>query len=159
MPPRTDPRSPAADGEDPTRVLAAPAADVPGGRPRIILVDDDADRLERLREAVDGIAGVVVAATTSGQHALELSAILGPDVALVDLDMPAPGIGGAVTAQLLRRHVPAVSVIVLSDTAYALGGADLRRIGASAQVSKDAPPSTLHEAILHASRAPRARTG
>jgi two-component system response regulator DesR len=128
-------------------------------RPRILLVDDDEASLDRLREALDGIAGVVVATTTSGQHALELSRILRPEIALIDLDMPTPGIGGAVTASLLRRHAPAVSVVILADPPHGLTPTELKRTGAVAQVAKGAPAATLREAILHASWNRRATSG
>ena len=128
--------------------------EVPLPVPRILLVDDDPLWLTRLRESIDGVAGVVVATTTSGQHALDLVELVHPQVALIDLDMPTPGIGGALTAYLMRRRDPSVRIVILAEDIR--DATDLRGIGAVARVAKTAPAATLHEAIGQATALPPA---
>jgi len=118
---------------------------------RVLLVDDHPVVRVGLRgmlEAFDDLA--VVGEAGSGDEALTLVACLPPDVVLMDLRMP--GMDGATaTARISEAH-PEVRVLIL--TTYDTDGDILPAIeaGATGYLLKDAPISTLVDAIRAAAR-------
>ncbi len=121
--------------------------------PRLLLADRDSDRLALLGAELDGDVGAVVASTTHGHHAVELARLLSPEVAVIGWDLAAPGIGGAVVAQLIRATVPHVSVVLLVPATHLASIAHLRASGVLACDAETSTTDTLRRAILHASAA------
>jgi CheY-like chemotaxis protein len=80
---------------------------------RVVLVDRDTEALLRLQNLVADIGLHVVGMTNDGEHALELAALLHPDVALINWSLPR--FGGALTARLMQWYTPDVTAILLLD--------------------------------------------
>ncbi|MGO1056221.1 response regulator [Crossiella sp. CA198] len=113
---------------------------------RVVLVDD-----ERLtRQAVAALLGLepdltVVADVSDGLQGLAAVAEHGPDVVVLDVEMP--GLDGPAVAARLAREFPAVRVVML--TRHARPGV-LRQslsLGAKGFLAKNAPASLLAEVI------------
>jgi CheY-like chemotaxis protein len=101
-------------------------------RPRVLVIDDDDDVCEALREALteDGYA---VATVPHGAAALELIRHHQPAVIVLDLRMPIMD-GWSFAEQYRRVAKPAASLIVLSAIKDAEESA--KRIGAAAFIRK-----------------------
>lgn len=83
----------------------------------ILLIDDDADELNILIEALD-LTGIGYKCTwaSSGQHALEQLSYLSPDVVFLDINMP--GMDGFTTLARIRSlpDTQKLPVILYSTT-------------------------------------------
>jgi DNA-binding NarL/FixJ family response regulator len=118
---------------------------------RVLVADDH--RLMRegtaaLFDADDRLE--VVGLASDGREALELAARRGPDVVLLDLNMP--GVGGLEACAALRErdNPPEVLMLTVSDEEPDLYSA--LRVGASGYLLKDMAPSELIEAVLAVAR-------
>ena len=118
---------------------------------RVLVVDDQTlfrEALTTLLEVREEVE--VVGAAADGAQALELVAVLRPDVVLMDLRMPV--LDGVATTQRLRVEHPDVRVLVLTT----FDGDDevfpALRAGAVGYLLKDATASRLVEAVLAAAR-------
>ena len=79
---------------------------------RILLIDDHAVVLEGLKALVNAMADMeVVGEAGDGRSALAVAGAIRPDVAVVDVSMP--GVGGAQTAEQLKRALPGIKVLAL----------------------------------------------
>jgi DNA-binding NarL/FixJ family response regulator len=79
----------------------------------VLLVDDHSDIIEMLRFAFSVYGTFEVVGTAfDGRRAVELAIDLQPDVALVDLMMPA--LSGFEAIPLIRSGAPATRIVVLS---------------------------------------------
>jgi two-component system response regulator DesR len=120
---------------------------------RIVLAEDQRMMLGALGvllELEDDLA--VVGSVTNGDEALQLVESLRPDVLIADIEMP--GLSGLdVASEIARRGLP-TRVVVL--TTFARSGYLRRALdaGAAGYLLKDAPSTTLAEAIrsVHAGR-------
>jgi two-component system response regulator DesR len=116
---------------------------------RVLIAEDQAmvrGALATLLELENDIS--VVAQVSRGDEVLEAVRRAGPDVALLDIEMP--GITGLEAADMLRDEVPGCKVIIL--TTFGRPGF-LRRAmegGASGFLLKDAPAHELAAAIRRA---------
>lgn len=116
---------------------------------RVLVAEDQAmvrGALAALLELEPDIAVVAEAAT--GDEAVALARSVRPDVALLDIEMPAPN--GLQVATTLRRELPGCRVLIL--TTFGRGGY-LRRAmesGAVGFLLKDAPATELAVAIRRA---------
>ncbi|OYO16055.1 DNA-binding response regulator [Enemella evansiae] len=81
-------------------------------RLRVLIADDHALFREGLRALLETAGVDVVAEAADGSQALALARDTRPDIALVDVQMPGPGIGPLVDA--LRDQVPATRIAVLT---------------------------------------------
>lgn len=81
-------------------------------RLRVLIADDHALFREGLRALLETAGVEVVAEAADGSQALALARDTRPDIALVDVQMPGPGIGPLVDA--LREQVPATRIAVLT---------------------------------------------
>jgi DNA-binding NarL/FixJ family response regulator len=80
---------------------------------RVVLADDHADIIEMLRFAFSVYGSFeVVGAAADGREAVSLAIDLQPDVAVVDLMMPA--MSGFEAIALIRSGAPASRIVVLS---------------------------------------------
>ena len=87
----------------------------------------------------------VVAETGSGVEAVRLARRFRPDVALVDLLLPAPG--GIAVTRMIRADVPETQVVVMTGVDEDAAAIEVIRAGAVAYLSKDAPVEELLRAI------------
>jgi CheY-like chemotaxis protein len=113
--------------------VTRPAA--PAGRPRILIVDDDA-AITATFENILGGEGYEVATATDGDQAIDLAARRPFDVVLLDLVMP--GIDGLDALRRLRGVAPRARIVILSAYIEPDREAEAFRLGAEAVLSK--PP-------------------
>jgi pilus assembly protein CpaE len=80
---------------------------------RVLLVDDDAETRENVRKLLQFEADVeVVGAARSGQEGVQLTQELGPDVVLMDINMP--DMDGILATESIRKKAPSAQVVILS---------------------------------------------
>ena len=80
---------------------------------RLVIVDDVAQVRKDLRTALTLAGGIdVVGEASDGQEAIELAALLKPDVILMDLEMPV--LDGYQAARQVRARCPACRVVALT---------------------------------------------
>jgi CheY-like chemotaxis protein len=90
----------------------------PAIRPRLLVVDDQPEIRKRLCALLDGDYEVV-AALESGEDVLERSRELNPEAVLLDISMP--GANGIHVTRALRRSMPQIPVLIVTqhnDPAY-----------------------------------------
>jgi len=113
---------------------------------RVLLVDDQ----ELFRRGLDQVFGEtddleVVGEAGDGEEALHLAEVLEPDVVVTDVEMPV--CDGIDATRLIRRALPGVRVVVLTDN----DGDDLLfralKAGASAYLAKDTPAEQVADAV------------
>jgi response regulator NasT len=83
------------------------------GRARILIADDEAIRLMSLRRQLASLGMEVVAEATTGREAVALALETAPDLAILDIKMPA--LDGIEAARVITRARP-IPIILL--TAY-----------------------------------------
>ena len=130
-----------------------PLQSAPEGRPRLLIVDDDALIADTLSFALG--AEFEVLACESRQHAIELLRQLpeAPQLALVDLGLPptphAPDQGFQLIADLLA-HSPGMRIFVLSGQNDAAHARHARALGAAEFVAKPCDPAALKKILARA---------
>jgi DNA-binding NarL/FixJ family response regulator len=109
----------------------------------VLTVDDDEAARRAARAVIAAAPGFTsVGEVASGEEAIEAVVELGPDLAIVDVDMP--GIDGYETCQRVLAVRPRMVVILLSDGAPVSEPAR-EAAGAAAQTQKaELTPSALH---------------
>jgi two-component system sensor histidine kinase HydH len=108
-------------------------------KPRVLLVDDNADLLDNLRETLEDVGYLVASAGTVAGAVL--AAAGGFDVALIDLRLP-DGDGAALTSRLRLNH-PDAAIVVLTGDATVETAAAAVRAGAFAYLVKPAKTPDL----------------
>jgi DNA-binding NarL/FixJ family response regulator len=116
---------------------------------RVVLVEDN----DIFRETLELLLALrsevqVVGSAASGDAAVELCALLEPDVVLVDYRMP--GMNGAETTRAVLRAAPRTSVICLTASVAADEVEELRAAGAVACITKDQELDRLVRAVCEA---------
>jgi two-component system C4-dicarboxylate transport response regulator DctD len=121
-------------------------------RGRVLIVDDEADMLELLRETLETLDFDPICAG-SGEAAVATLNTTRPDALLLDLAMP--GLSGLDVLLHCRQRHPDVPVIILAANAEQPMAAQAREAGAFAVVAK---PYTIAElsALLDRALAHRA---
>ncbi|MFD1702895.1 ATP-binding protein [Methylopila henanensis] len=93
-----------------------------GRRRRVLVVDDDADQRNLMRETLEPL-GFEVRVATDGPSALSLAREQAPDLVLLDVSMP--GLSGWEAAKRLREEDPGVRIVMMSanlgDASFAAG--------------------------------------
>jgi excisionase family DNA binding protein len=120
--------------------LAAPRADAPAGRARVLVVDDDAGLRDFIRTNLeaDGYAVREAASADEGLAALDAEP---PDLILLDVQMPRMD-GWEMLRRVQEQHgVDAIPVIMYSGKLDQAGEAESR--GAQAFIGKPLDPSRL----------------
>ncbi|MFL1874574.1 ATP-binding protein [Hansschlegelia beijingensis] len=84
-----------------------------GARRLALIVDDDADHRELMREALEPL-GIMVAAVADGEAALAEAAAIPPDLILLDVSMP--GLSGWEVARRLREAGATARILMMSAT-------------------------------------------
>lgn len=115
-------------------------------RIRILLVDDQTMFRAGMKILLSSQAEFeVVGEAADGEEALQKTAVLHPDVVLMDLRMPV--LDGAAATRRLHVAYPQVRVIVLTTFDEDEAIFDGLRSGAIGYLLKDAPTDKLYEAI------------
>jgi DNA-binding NarL/FixJ family response regulator len=118
---------------------------------RVVIADDHAvvrAGLTQLLATFDDVE--LVGAAADGREAVELCLAEGPDVVLMDLEMP--DVDGIEATSRIKSELPEIAVVVLtsfSDRTRIVGALDA---GAAGYVLKDAEPDELARAIAAAAR-------
>lgn len=113
---------------------------------RILLVDDHAIVREGLRALLDGKPGLrVVGEAANGVEAVHQSALLLPDVVLMDLVMPV--MDGITAIREIKAAQPSARILVLTSFADDEQVFAALRCGALGYLLKDSSPAELVEAI------------
>jgi DNA-binding NarL/FixJ family response regulator len=129
------------------------------GPVRVLIVDDHALFAKTLAAVLAGDPWVEVVGTASdGQEAVSLTAMLQPDVVVMDLQMPVMD-GFAATAQISERGL-ASRVLVLTASRAGDDEERSREAGAVGFLTKDRIVGELQQAILaaYASDTPSSRS-
>jgi NarL family two-component system response regulator YdfI len=105
--------------------------------PKSILIVDDSDVVRRaLRRMIeDSNQFVVCGEAANGKEAIDQAAKLRPD--LVVLDMAMPEMNGLEAAQVLKKILPTVPLILVTSHADSIAKEHARDIGFHAVVPKD----------------------
>jgi two-component system nitrate/nitrite response regulator NarL len=112
----------------------------------VLLVDDHPVVRKGLASCLAQHEHLVVAGEAGeGQEAVAKAKELLPDVVLLDLDMP--GMSGLTVAEVLRKELPEVKVLVLSMHHRPEYLHRVLQVGAQGYVLKEAPPEELVKAI------------
>ena len=133
--------------------MQTPLQSAPEGRPRLLIVDDDALITDTLSFALG--AEYEILACESRAHAIELLRQLPepPALALVDLGLPptphAPDQGFRLIADLLA-HSPGMRIFVLSGQNDAAHARHARALGAAEFIAKPCDPAALKKILARA---------
>jgi DNA-binding NtrC family response regulator len=133
--------------------MATTLLSAPEGRPRLLIVDDDALIADTLAFALGAEFEVLVC--ESRLHAIELLRQLPepPQLALVDLGLPptphAPDQGFQLIGDLLA-HSPGMRIFVLSGQNDAVNARHARALGAAEFIAKPCDPATLKKILQRA---------
>ncbi len=120
---------------------------------RVLLADDHAVVREGIRQFLERAGDIqVVAEAADGLEAETLIATKGPDVAVLDIQMPRAS--GIEVTRWVRAHVPSVGVLVLTaydDDPYVMA---VLQAGANGYVLKTASPADIINAVreVHAGK-------
>lgn len=80
---------------------------------RVVIVDDSEDFRVVLRELLQMLFDVeIVGIGTNGFEAIELTAEHGPDLLIMDVNMPV--LDGATAASLISTHFPTTTILMMS---------------------------------------------
>ncbi|MEZ4382071.1 MAG: response regulator [Nannocystaceae bacterium] len=117
---------------------------------KVLLVDDDDDVRALGLLSLRRIGGWEALAAADGATALELAAREGPDVILLDVQMP--GLDGPATLAALQRDAAtaAIPVVFLTAQAEAADVQRYRRLGARGVIRKPFAPLELPAALRRA---------
>ena len=91
-----------------------------GSRPKNILVVEDNDLNLKLLTDILEHSGYFVLSTTSGQQAIHLAGLHGPDLILLDIQLP--DISGMEVASRLKRDERTRGIPIVAITAFAMSG-------------------------------------
>jgi DNA-binding NarL/FixJ family response regulator len=112
---------------------------------RVVLADDHPEFREGLVRLLRGQGIEVVADVSSGEAAVRAVEDLGPDVVVMDLNMP--GMSGLEATRRVTRRAPATPVLVLSVSAQEADVTEAILAGAMGYVLKDGPVEEVVEGI------------
>ncbi|MGI5128034.1 response regulator [Pseudonocardia sp. CA-107938] len=120
-----------------------------------VLVAEDVDLLREtlvaLLDLEDDIE--VVASIATGDRIVPEALAHGPDVALLDVDLP--GTDGLTAAAELRERLPSCSVLVLTGLATRRSRGRALAVGVSGFLIKDGPADDLVDAVRRIARGER----
>jgi len=113
---------------------------------RVLIVDDVPQVRRELRTLLPLLDDIdIVGEAENGQSAIELAAVLQPDVVLMDVEMPT--MGGLAATPIIKQQCPASRVVVLTIHSDEATRARAQSAGADDFVDKGAPLAELLKAI------------
>ena len=121
---------------------------------RVVIADDHSVFRLGMRRLLDTVPGVrVVGEAADGEGAVAAVSEQGPDVVVMDLDMP--GVDGVEATRRIAGASPDVRVLVLTMHADSARVREALRAGARGYIVKDAPADDILRAIeaVHADQA------
>ena len=114
---------------------------------RVLLVDDDLSFLRSLEVLLTDAPGLEIVGTAgSGAEALNAAAQAEPDVAVIDVLMPA--MSGIECAHLLQERYPKMRVILISGSIFEDKRPHPDERGTDAYLEKSEVPERLYATIL-----------
>lgn len=114
--------------------------------PRVLIADDDPVMRMLLTAVVDNDPALeLVGAAEDAPQAVELAQQHGPDVVLLDVEMP--GGGGPHAAREIKRLAPNTRVLALSAHAAGEQRDAMEAAGADGYVVKGTPPAEVAAAL------------
>jgi CheY-like chemotaxis protein len=123
------------------------------GRGRVLVVDDEPEVLDVLRELLEDL-GYEASTAASGEQAIAAMATARPQVVFLDLAMP--GISGLEALTYFRQHHRTVPVIVITGAPGQESAQKARAAGAFDVLAKPFDMATLRGLVAQAMRlAPR----
>lgn len=119
----------------------------------VLVVDDHKAIRQGLRDLVGSYGDCTVAGEAEdGARACELAQQLGPDVILMDINMPR--MNGIEATRWIKTKLPHIIIIGLSVNLNVESAHQMQEAGAAAYLAKDTAPEDLHRAI-HTARIPQ----
>ena len=113
---------------------------------RALVAEDFASMQQALVECLQSIPGLEVVGTAfNGREALEKARELGPNLAIIDLQMPV--MNGFILMRELRKCYPAILLIAVSGHQSPAIAQEAKGAGANAFVSKSQLPGGLVETV------------
>jgi CheY-like chemotaxis protein len=123
------------------------------GRGRVLVVDDEPEVLDVLRELLEEL-GYEASSAASGEQAIAAMATTRPQVVFLDLAMP--GISGLEALTYFRQHHRTVPVIVITGAPGQESAQKARAAGAFDVLAKPFDMAALQSLVAQAMRvAPR----
>ena len=126
-------RSDAMPAPAPARVSGATARADPGGRPRVLVVDDEASIRDLLSKTL-ALAEYDVELAPDGPAALECLRLDRYDLLITDLQMP--GMDGFTVIQAARRLNADLSVIIITGFSTEASAIEAANLGVSGYLTK-----------------------
>ena len=115
---------------------------------KVLVVDDNPGFRESLVTLLDTGDLIVVGQASSGAEALDLVALLEPDVVLMDLRMPK--MDGITATRHLKERFPEIGVVALTGMEDQHAVRDMLVAGASGYVLKDSDGDAILNAVMQA---------
>lgn len=136
---------------EPTNRRAPIGKDITQQMIRVVVADDHPMMRTGIRTMLEAEEDIhVIAEAANGLEAFRLVTSLGPDVLLLDMEMP--GLSGVEVARKIKAENLPVQILALSaydDESYVNG---LLETGAAGYITKEKPPSMIIEAVRAVSR-------
>ena len=122
-------------------------------RIRVLLADDHAMFRQGIKEMLSTDVGIeVVGEAENGREAVALARELGPDVVILDVEMPVVGAKQAMERMLENSPPPRVVIVTMYDDPRLVR--ELIGLGAVAYLVKSATMQELHTAVHTAANSP-----
>jgi CheY-like chemotaxis protein len=118
-------------------------------KPRVLLVDDEPEVLDVLRECVESIGYATVTARNGVAGLAAARAEPPPDAVLLDIAMPG-ALDGAQTLRAIKAHCPSLPVIMVTANADLSLAQETLRDGALDYVMKPVDIARLREVLMAA---------
>jgi DNA-binding NtrC family response regulator len=113
-------------------------------KPKILIVDDDADLLEILKDSFEP-EGYIVRTAGDGESALKMIEHDPPDVVVLDFRMP--GLNGLEVLKRIKRGNPVLPVIMITAYGQELNVSVLTKEGIHTLLTKPLDPNRLRMCV------------
>ncbi|MGC2660493.1 MAG: response regulator transcription factor [Bryobacteraceae bacterium] len=112
---------------------------------RVLVVDDEGPIRGMLTHIIEGSGGNVVGEAKNGEEAIEASKRLRPDLICLDISMPT--MGGFPAARWLKRNMPELAIIFVTQHREQSYREEAMNCGARGYVIKSAALTELPDAM------------